>query len=237
VAVTATRLEAARFQRARPAAPDGRLVVAPTDLRIHTRPPARGRRLVLVLDHTCRRGWNWRAALDPYLRWAYVHRATVCVVEVGGHGTRHELRAESYTARNLLDPRLPASLHRPAGTATPLAHGLTFAVEALRGGPAQGVHEAWLVLATDGRGNVPLAASVDGAVTGPVATEGMTDALAVATTIRRYDWVEAVVACPDGRPGRRLAAALADAVGGRLVPAAVDDAPVRVGSATGRGSR
>ncbi|WDZ83385.1 hypothetical protein [Micromonospora cathayae] len=218
VAVTPTLLEAARFQRVRPPAPTrDRLVVAPTDLRVHARPPAPGRRLVLVLDHSCHRSWNWHAVLAPYLRWAYVRRAGVCVIELGGRDARDELRAQSYTARSLLDPRLPDSLRRPAGMATPLAHALTLAAAALHAGAARGGDEAWLVVVTDGRGNVPLAASVSGVVTGPVATAGLSDALTVAAEIRRRARADVVVACPGGRPGRHLASALADALGGRLV--------------------
>jgi magnesium chelatase subunit D len=203
---------------------DGRLLISPADLRAHRRAPEPGRLLVLVLDHTCRRDWDWMPALTPYVRWAYAARAAVCVVDVGLARARHELRAQAYATASLRDRRVAASLERDpdgaAGRATPLAHAIELAGRELRRRVQHGraaVEQAWLVVASDGRGNVPLAASLAGEVRGRVAREGVADALAAATRIRHLPRVASVVVSPGGPPYRRLAFDLADALGGTVV--------------------
>ena len=51
------------------------------DLRAYRRQALPERMLVLLLDHTCRHGWDWLPALAPYLQRAYGDRAAVCLVE------------------------------------------------------------------------------------------------------------------------------------------------------------
>ncbi|NEC07115.1 hypothetical protein G3I26_17785, partial [Streptomyces sp. SID7909] len=126
-----TAMEAAKYRAVR-GGTEGPLVIAPADLRGYVRAPEPVRMLTVVLDHTCRGGWDWYPALEPFLRWAYVTRASVHVVEVGGGGEPDELRARAFTARSTRDPRIAAALARRPGRATPLAHGLDLAGQALR---------------------------------------------------------------------------------------------------------
>ncbi|MGW6744173.1 hypothetical protein ACWGDX_26170 [Streptomyces sp. NPDC055025] len=221
LAFVRTAMEAAKYQavRGNPA----RLAIAPGDLRGYARAPEPERLLALVLDHTCRSDLPWRDALEPFLQWAYVSRASAHVVEVGRGDAVSGLRAESFAARSVLDPRIAAALVRPPGRATPLAHGLDQAAQALRRAfqhHRAGLVEAWLVVVTDGRGNVPLDASRRGRTPdGPVGRTGVEDALAVAARIGGMDRtrLHSVVLDPLRRPYAELPHLLADALGGTVV--------------------
>jgi magnesium chelatase subunit D len=224
IAVTATLFEAARQQKMRD--PEGLqrgrpLHVLAQDLRSYRRAAKSSSLLVLLLDHTCRTpDWDWYAQLAPYLRWAYVNRTAVGVVEVGAADPDDgELRATQFRCRNLLDPRLPAALERPPGRATPLAHGLDLAAAMLRHDTQQGstaVDEATLVVVTDGRGNVPLAASQLGTPPEFAGRSGVRDALDAARAIRALHRVRSVVIHPGLELHGHLAAMLAEALGARL---------------------
>ncbi|PSM38387.1 magnesium chelatase [Streptomyces dioscori] len=196
--------------------------VSPADLHSHVRAGAPERLLVLVLDHTCRVDWDWQDTLTPYLQWAYTMRAAVHVVEVGGARAADELKAESFALRSVLDPRLLAALYRPPGRASPLAHGIEQAARALRRAFRQhgsGLAEAWLVVVTDGRGNVPLRASHTGRVSGPVGAEGVEDALNAAADVRSMDRtrLQTVVVDAGREPYGNLPLNLADTLGGIIV--------------------
>lgn len=242
VAVAATLFNAARYQRLRCDQPDQhyqlghRLHVRPDDLLSYRRAPRPGRLLVLVLDHTCRaEDWNWYEPLAPYLRWAYVNRALVGVVEVGAPADdpRSELRATQFRSRKVLHPRVAAALRRRPGRATPLAHGLTLAGALLRQYAQQPglTDDAFLVVVTDGRANVPLAASQT--ATPPASAVGLTaveDAERAARAIGKLRRVRRVVIDPGTQPGRHLATQLAVALTAPLVsgasatdPADLDD--------------
>ncbi|MFJ7625416.1 hypothetical protein ACIQZN_02855 [Streptomyces sp. NPDC097595] len=224
-----TAMEAAKYRAVR-GGTGGPLVIAPADLRGYVRAPEPVRMLTVVLDHTCRGGWDWYPALEPFLRWAYVTRASVHVVEVGAGGEPDELRARAFTARSTRDPRIAAALARHPGRATPLAHGLDLAGQALRRAfrhHSAGLVEALLVVATDGRGNVPLAVSRSGRpVHGPVRRTGVDDAVAVAAHIRALgrSRLRSVVVDPGRPPYTRLPAALAEALGGGVVAGAGEEA-------------
>lgn len=212
-----TAMEAAKYRAVRGGG--GPLVIVPQDLRGYVRAPEPARMLTLVLDHTCRGDWDWHTTLEPFLQWAYVTRASVQVVEVGGEGETNELRAGAFTARSTRDPRIAAALARPPGRATPLAHGLDRAAHALRRTfrhHRAGLVEALLVVVTDGRGNVPLSVSRSGLRgRGPVQRAGVDDALAVAARIRALgrSRLHCVVVDPGGHPRTRLPATLAEALG------------------------
>lgn len=228
-AVTATLREAAKFRafRGGPTAP---LTVRGTDWRRYRRAPVPETLFVLVLDHTALRDPNldWEGVLIPHLHAAYVDRARVCVVQVGHGGSPSEFRAVAVAARNLLTPAVAAALDSRPGTATPLAHGLDLARQALHRGLRRGREHAagaTLVVLTDGRGNVPLEASLSGqAPTGKVGRAGVEDALRIAREVAGLGpRVRSVVLRP--RPG--LADELARALG-----AAVEEVP-----AAGEGER
>lgn len=200
---------------------DGRLRLLPSDLRTYRRAPAPEQLLVLVMDYTCLDGWDWSVPVLPFLRWAYVERAGVVLVRVGAADTPAETRADQLAARNLLDPRLDDALNARSGRATPLAHGLFLARQALRHGLQHGegnVRRARLVVVTDGRGNVPLELDNDLGVLGPVGRAGVEDALEVASSIRSMAAVEIFLVdpMPDIQP--ELVSELARALGAELVP-------------------
>jgi magnesium chelatase subunit D len=212
-------MEAAKYQRYRPR-PEGRLALRPGDLRTYRRAPESEYLLALLLDHTCRGEWDWTAALGPFLRWGYVRRAAVCVVEVGGAGAPASLQAERLAARSLLDPRVAASLARRPGSATPLAHGLTSVLNAIRHAMQHGralITEALLVVVTDGLGNVPLSASLDGQVTGLVTDEGVTDALRCAAKLGELDRVRCVCVAPPKRAYPTILSQLTRALAATLI--------------------
>ena len=177
---------------------------------------------MLVLDFTCLDDWDWLALLLPHLRWAYVGRAAVALVRVGAADAREAMRADRLVARNLLDPRLDRALDAGAGNATPLAHGLQLARHTLRQGIQHGqgmIREARLVVATDGRGNVPLplhsrdlAAPQEG-----VGRAGVDDAHDEARKIRALPAIECVVLDPQPQLYPRLVTDLAAALGATIM--------------------
>lgn len=222
-----TAMEAAKYRAIRGG--QGSLVILPQDLRGYVRAPEPVRMLTLVLDHTCRGDWDWHPALEPFLQWAYVTRAAVHVVEVGARGAANELRAGSFSARSTRDPRIAAALARPAGRATPLAHGLDQAGSALRRAfrhHRAGLVEALLVVVTDGRGNVPLTEGRTGRrERGPAGRTGTTDAMRAAERIGALGGtrLHSVVIDPGRRPYTALPAELADALGADVIAAREDD--------------
>jgi magnesium chelatase subunit D len=226
LALVATVLEAAKFQtiRRQHVSVD-QLIISPADLRRHRRRPEPTAALVLVLDHSCRRGWDWSAAMAPYLRWAYKQNMAVSVIEFGHRPTSDELTAERYQARSVSDPRLLVSLSRGPGLASPLAHALDLAVQALRRfmrGRAQ-LDEAVLLIATDGRGNVPLDASLRGRIPSRAGRLGITDALAIAAAVRTLPRVRPIVIAPELHQYADLPLDLAEAMGGEVIQVSEPD--------------
>ncbi|TCO59850.1 hypothetical protein [Actinocrispum wychmicini] len=223
LAIVATVLEAAKYQAVRrrhATGPRNRLIISPADLRRHRRRPQSGGVLVLVLDHSCRQGWDWSPAIAPYLRWAYEQNAAVSVIEFGHRATAAELNAERFRAASLLDPRLLGALNRLPGLASPLAHALDLALHELRGFTLRGrmsIDEAVLVVVTDGRGNVPLDASLRGRIAGRTGRLGITDALTVAAKVRTLARVRPVVITPGVDQYPELPYDLADAMGGKVI--------------------
>jgi magnesium chelatase subunit D len=218
LAMLPTLLEAAKHRRMRPAA--DHLIIRPEDWRRYRRGWTPHRLLVLVLDHTCHRDWDWIPALQPYLQWAYTERAAVSVVDLGHEAAANELRAEHYRAPSVRDPRVLRSLRHRPGRATPLAAGLNLAVqELLRRLRRSRAHadRAWLVVVTDGRGNVPLDASLRGAIEGPVGRRGVEDAVATATSAKSVAGLRTVVVAPRISPYAALPFDLADALGGVVI--------------------
>ncbi|MGW5416926.1 hypothetical protein [Actinomadura geliboluensis] len=226
LAVTATVLEAARYQALRCDghwASDHPLHISPLDLRSYRRAGQPGRLLVLLLDHTAKNGWDWYPALAPHLLWAYTRRAAVCVVEVGAAEPRNETRAERFVTTGLLDPRVAQALERPSGRSTPLAHGLDLAIETIRRRLHLGLlstDNVLFIVATDGRGNVPIAASVAGTPPRFAGSAGVTDALRIARGFHALKHVPTVVIDPGPRANAYLTVRLAEALGARLGPAA-----------------
>ena len=191
------------------------------DLRQYRRRPEPAHALVLVLDHSCR-DWDRAPALAPHLRWAYESNAAVTVVEFGHRAAELDLCAERVRVTSVLDPAVLDTFDREPGTASPLAHALDLGVHELRRFLRRGrvvVDEALFVVVTDGRGNVPLDASLRGRPPSGVRREGVDDALRVAATASALNRVRAVVVAPDLDQYPELPAELAQALGARLVVA------------------
>jgi magnesium chelatase subunit D len=221
MAVVPTAFEAAKFQalrRERSLRMHPGLIIFGSDLRRYRYLARPDTAVVLVLDHTCRREWDFEPSLAPYLRWAYVRRAVISVVEFGHRGAANELCATAYRTSSVLDRRVAVSLGRASGRATPLAHALDLAVQEMRRHLRQDevvADNSWLIVVSDGRGNVPLEASQRGLITGLVAREGVTDALRAARAMRALPGVHKVVLAPPKLTHyARLPFDLANAMGG-----------------------
>ncbi|GAB3831886.1 hypothetical protein GCM10027610_023010 [Dactylosporangium cerinum] len=200
LAIIPTLFAAARRRRWSAGGRAGGLRIARIDLRRHRRRHDSEHALVLVLDHTARRGWDCGPGLAPHLRWAYDRSSTVSLVEFGHADCVDELRPERYRARTIVDPRVVVSLTRAPGSASPLAAALRLASEELRGVMRRGwapVRTARLVVVTDGRGNVPLEATAEGRVNGRVGRQGIDSAISVATEVAVLQRVDSFVVAPD----------------------------------------
>jgi magnesium chelatase subunit D len=197
---------------------DGRprpLQIFPEDLRCARRGSRPDAALVLVLDHTVR-GGDWHAALAGQIQWAYQGRAAVTVIEFGHADMRDELRPERYRCTTVVDPRIEAIFNRAPGRATPLAAAIDLAAEELsrmrlRTHPP--FREIRLVLATDGRGNVPFEAMPPGQI---VRREGIDDALDRARGSRIFRDVQTIVVAPRLYQHAELPGELAAALGGQV---------------------
>ncbi len=220
LAWVSTILEAAKFQPIRQGSANGSngFAILPTDLRSYRRAPVAEQMLMMVLDYTCLRDRDWQESLLPYLTWAYVERACICLIQVGAADAKHELRAVRIEAQNVLVPRINAGLESGRGRATPLAHGLELALQTLRHALQHGrskVKQAVLVVITDGRGNVPLEASQVGDIRAflPVKQRGIEDALQVAAQIGELDGVKAYLLNPQPKIYADLPLQLAEKLG------------------------
>lgn len=222
LAIVATVVEAAKYQRVRRAnrpGGGGRLLISPADLRRPRRRPEPGSALVLVLDHSCWRHFDRAPGMAAFLRGAHRDDSAVSVIELGHRDNPAELSAVRYRARSLLDPRVLASLDRAPGRATPLAHGLDLAVAEARRLLRRGPMPISLVVATDGRGNVPLDDSLLGTVRAAVGRRGVAAALEAAAPLRTLPGVRAVVLCPEVGQYSGLPFDLAEAMGGSVIVA------------------
>jgi len=224
LALVSTVLEALKFQAVRRRfrqVDSTRLLFAPGDLRRYRRALVAEQLLALLIDYTSLRGRDWKAAITPYLSWAYTERASVAIIQVGAVGAQHPLRAERVSGQNILVPRIGAALDASPGKATPLAHGLDLALHMLRHALQHSrglLRRALFVVVSDGRGNVPLEASRVGRVTPPINREGIDDALQVAERIRGLDNVEIVFLNPQPQQHAELPLSLAAALGAAIVP-------------------
>ena len=223
VAWIPTLIRAAKFQTVRRAGLNadshGTLILSPTDLCTYRRISEPQSVLALVLDHTCRQGWNWVDALASYLQWAYLNRAAICVIDVGAKDAPSEFRAERFVARSIRDPRVGSSLSRRRGRATPLAHGLQAAHMSLQHALQHGrspASEAWLVIATDGLGNVPLSSSLHNEG-GRWADEGVRDSMEIAAKLSGLDNVRRVVVPPPRLPHPEILDRLAEVMGATIL--------------------
>ena len=223
IALVRTLLEAAKFQSIRQKSVENSnngLILSPKDLHSYRRAPVAEQMLMLVLDHTCLEDCKWQDALLPYLSWAYVERASICLIQVGAADACHELQAEKVMAQSILTPRISTGIEAKGGKATPLAHGLDLALQTLRHALQHGrstVQQVILVVISDGRGNVPLEASRFNRKPQSVKRQGIEDALNIAKSIASLDNVQTVLLNPQSKAYPELPLELAKVLGAKVV--------------------
>lgn len=230
LALLPTILEAALYKGIRQKKQKGQsgyLQVLPPDLRCYRRSPGTEQMLLLLLDYTSLRDCEWQKALLPHLRWAYINRASVAIIQVGVTDAADELRAQRITGNSILTPHIGEALEARPGRATPLAHGLEMSYQMLQQAQEHGralIQHARFVIISDGRGNVPLAASHSGQIQMPVNREGIEDALQLAREFRKLKRVLPIVLDPQPAYYAELPAELADALGAihELIPLVED---------------
>lgn len=231
LALVSTILAAAPFQairRKHQGVQSAGLLLSSADVRCYRREPASEQLLLLLLDYTALGHCDWQKALLPYLRKAYTERTKIGIVQVGVATATHELRAELVSARSILVPGISAAFAASAGRATPLAHGFDLVLHTLRHALQHGrspARCALLIVVSDGRGNVPLAASHNGRILPPVGREGVEDALRLAQRIPQIKGVQALVLNPQPRQYQDLPITLAHALGAEIqnIPLLIDE--------------
>ncbi len=228
LAIVSTLQTAAMFQRVRNLEQQRekrRFLIEKSDLRRYRRGYVSEHMLLLLLDYTCLQHCDWQEALLPYLQEAYADRASMSIVKVGAADASDPWQAEIVSGRNILVPRIEMALEAQRGTSTPLAHGLELALQTLHRVLQQGrsaVQHVILVVISDGRGNIPLEASLKKKTQAIVTREGIDDALRIAQVIREMKRVESVVLNPQPRNYAQLPGLLAQALG-----AAIENIPPR----------
>ncbi|WP_172632154.1 hypothetical protein [Dictyobacter arantiisoli] len=228
IAIISTLLHAALFSKQRQSKDEAtenttgiRIRITPEDLHHYRRAPAPEQMLLLLLDYTSLKRCNWQEALLPYLSWAYTRRASISIVKVGAQDAHDELQAEVVNTRNVLAPLLDRTLEASTGRATPLAHGMQLALQTVQRNLQHGrntVQHVQLIVISDGRGNIPLQASINKRVSTPVTREGIADALKIAQEIRALKHIESVLLNPQPTHYAHLPIALADALGATIMP-------------------
>jgi len=188
-----------------------------SDLRSYRRIPVPQYQLICAIDFTCLQDRLWQDALLPHLRdWAYVNRASISIIRIGAKGASEFLRSHLVQARNLLAPEVFQALEGEAGAATPLAHGLDLAARTARASLQHGRNQAVrvrLVVLSDGRGNIPLQASLDGVLNHRVSYEGIEDTLKAAKVLSAIPRLEIVLLDPQPMFYSDKVSDLADAMG------------------------
>jgi magnesium chelatase subunit D len=221
ISIVSTLFEAAKYQNIRgrgTTAPD-RLILTPTDLRKYRRGILPEQMLLMLVDYTSVTDTKWQDALLPYLQWAYVERANVCLVRVGAQNAKPELQADRIITKKVLVKQIDDSLKTESGMATPLAHGLDLSLKTLRRALQHGrnkLEQVVMVVISDGRGNVPLIASQGGKLDLPVGRKGIEDALAVARQIAELKGVKKIVLNPQPKYYSDLPIQLALALGAKI---------------------
>jgi len=196
LAIFSTIIEAAKFQVIRHkehGLNDHNLIISISDIRSYIRAPISSKIFILVLDYTCLKGIKWQEALLPFFFWAYFNRATVCLIQVGSKASKNSLCAERNIEKNILSHRFNHLLFSEAGKSTPLAHGLELARRTLDEMLQKGKNsyrEATLVVLSDGRGNIPLEASLTRKISGYINRQGVEDAIKVAFSMRNRKYTK-----------------------------------------------
>ena len=200
-----------------------KFLFSPSVLRRHRRIPKPDHILILLIDYTSIRNCQWQPTILPWLRWAYVSRSTINIVQVGGKNAVNELRAQKITANSLLTPRIAFALEANPGRATPLAHGLELVHQLLQKIQQRGknsLQQTKVVIVTDGRGNVPLISSQMNSIKPPINREGIDDSLKTAKEIRKFKRIQVTLLDPQPQYHSELPILLAEELGANreLIP-------------------
>lgn len=222
LAIISTVFEALKFQKIRHqnASQDKRhLIITQSDLRRYRRAPISEQMLAILVDYTALKHCNWQDVLTHYLRWAYVERARLCAVLVGAADADKELCAERTIAHNVLNPNIERLFNTTTGKATPLAHGLDLLFQTTRHALQHGrgtVRKAFLIVFTDGRGNVPLSDSQTGQISWPVGSKGVESALEIARRFQTLENLKSLLFTPPVKEYKELPFSLAKALGAEI---------------------
>jgi magnesium chelatase subunit D len=224
LAILATVIAASPFQRKRRGrSPHSQthFILRKEDLRSWVRRPPQPRLIVIVADLTAWTSAHLSSALAPYIQKAYEDRAQACAITVGADSALNELRADHLTVRNVLVPEFRIALSRAPGRATPLADGLHLAytnIQKLRHRGRLPRPRVTLVIASDGRGNVPLRASHGEPMRFPVSREGIADAQQAASELAALEGVEIILLDPSPTHLQELVNSIAASLGIRSTP-------------------
>lgn len=218
LALVSTILHAALFRKVRR---QDKILLTRADLRRYRRGQVPEQMLLILLDYTSLHDCDWQEAILPYLSEAYVERAGITIIQVGAREAECELQATSVSARSILVPLIGLALEAQPGLATPLAHGLELARQSISRALQHGrsaIQHATLVVVSDGRGNVPLAASQTKTLNGKVGRQGIEDALEVARSLRNLKSVTNILLNPQPERYAHLPELLAEALGAEIIP-------------------
>ncbi len=197
------------------------LLLEPADLRRYRRSLPVEQVFMLLFDYTSiGDDDNWEDALVQYLHAAYTGRAGIVIIKVGANDALSPLRAEVVSEKNVLVPRVGRALEAGRGSATPLAHGFSLALEQLQRVLQHGRNTAQrvtFVVVSDGRGNVPLATSTYGEQIPIVTREGIDDAWREARKIRALKHIVSIVLSPQPDYYPDLPVRLAEMLGATLL--------------------
>lgn len=207
---------AAPFQKIRGRKPGKPLLVQPQDLRQNRRAETPRQLLMLVIDQSNSIEIEWQQFLRQELEWAYTHRAPITLILVGaGRDDDRQARLHLLASRQLA--AITKALQGRKGCASPLAHGLYLALQQIERSTRHGrnvFHEIRLIVATDGRANVPLSFSRDDKTFQKVpGLRGFEDAVGLAQKIRQNSRVRVTLKVPETRFHQELPLRLAMALG------------------------
>jgi len=222
LAIVNTIFEAAKYQKIRPKRNCDSITISLSDLRKYRREPIPGKMLVVLVDYTCLSHCEWQQELlENHLKWAYQMRASISIIRVGAAKPTDFIRAELFKARNILVPQIIALLFQSlAGKSTPLAHGLYLAHQTLRHNLQHGrniMFETRLIVITDGRGNVPLEASLKDEIPFSVNREGIDDSIRIGIEISKLDRLQTFLLNPRPQYHEELPIDLAKSLGAFII--------------------
>jgi magnesium chelatase subunit D len=206
---------AAVYQRLRGRKTRDKLIIRRSDLRQNLRAVTPSNLMIIVVDQSDSVGIDWEQTLVKELETAYTERAPVTVI-TAGEDSKLPTRAATRTVSSRQFTAIRAALRRPKGHASPLAHALLIALRQIDKASNHGrnaVHKIRLVVATDGRANVPLSLSRDGVLQPGLGLRAFEDAVEIAQQISCRAKVSSLLLDPGSQYHSELPLRLAAALG------------------------